>query len=272
MSSSTIPLPFADQLFVLANITHVRDYCPTISTTPISDNRKNLRLLDHIALLLVTEEKSDVAAVMFEQKSHEITFYYSKNRPTTPTERAYIDSLQHTALSLPDINDCAMQLLARVIPTCRPKIAARVKNLVRSLSADLHVSPDVEGAFWVHLLARIPNLVDSGLSAELLLRRYIANVRRVNVAECHDDELEKLIRFGSVIGSYRNLKCIISSEPTVRRVQKLGGYYPATKWIARTVDALRRTSPDYLGAGEINFREVGIEVLLEDSPTVTDVT
>lgn len=264
MSSSKISVPFADQLFVLANITHVRDSRPTISTTPFSENRKHLRLLNHIALLLVTEEKSDVAAVMFEQKSHEINIFYSKNRPTTSNERAYIESLQHIAISHPDINECAMQLPARVIPTCRPKIAARVKNLVRSLSPDLHVSADVDGAFWAHLLARIPRLEESGLSAGLFLHRYIALVRHVNVSECHDDELEKLIRFGSIIGSYKNLKCFISSETTVRRVQKLGGYYTATKWIARTVDALRRTSPDYLGAGTINFREVELTFRLED--------
>lgn len=264
MSSSKISVPFADQLFVLANITHVRDSRPTISTTPFSENPKHLRLLNHIALLLVTEEKSDVAAVMFEQKSHEINIFYSKNRPTTSNERAYIESLQHIAISHPDINECAMQLPARVIPTCRPKIAARVKNLVRSLSPDLHVSADVDGAFWAHLLARIPRLEESGLSAGLFLHRYIALVRHVNVSECHDDELEKLIRFGSIIGSYKNLKCFISSETTVRRVQKLGGYYTATKWIARTVDALRRTSPDYLGAGTINFREVELTFRLED--------
>lgn len=270
MLSSKTSLSFADQLFVLANITHVRDYSPTISTTPILDNRKNLRLLDHIALLLVTEEKSDVAAVMFQQKPHEINFFYSKNRPTTPTERAYIESLQHLALSHLSINDCAIQLLARVIPACRPKIAARVKSLVRSLSPDHHVSADVEDAFWAYMLARIPRLGDAGLSGGLFLRRYIAHVRRVDVAECHDDELEKLIRFGSIIGAYKDLKCLVPSETTVRRVQKLGGYYTATMCIARTVDALRRRSPDYLGAGKITFREVGMAFRLADHrPSLT---
>lgn len=78
----------------------------------------------------------------------------------------------------------------------------------------------------------------------------------MKVSECHDDELEKLIRFGSIISCYKNLKYFISDETTVRRIQKLGGYYTATTWIARTVHALRRTSPDYVGAGKINFPEV----------------
>lgn len=86
----------------------------------------------------------------------------------------------------------------------------------------------------------------------------------MNVSQCHDDELEKLIRFGSIIDSYNNPKSVISSEPTVRRMQKLGGYYTAAGWIARTVDALRSTSPDFLGAGKIIFREVEMTFRLED--------
>jgi hypothetical protein len=55
--------------------------------------RKHLNLLDGIVLLLVTEDRSDVAAVSFLHTSKSIEFYYAKNRPCTTSETAYIESL-----------------------------------------------------------------------------------------------------------------------------------------------------------------------------------
>lgn len=115
MSTRNEPIiPFADQLCFLANITHVRDCSPTMARKSLPDQEKHL---DSIPILLVTEEKSDIAAVIFEQTAHEVIFYYSKNRPSTFQERDYLDQLRQIALTVADINQCAMQLLNRVILT-----------------------------------------------------------------------------------------------------------------------------------------------------------
>jgi hypothetical protein len=57
-----------------------------------SKMRRYQVLLDLIALLLVTEGKSDVAAASLSMHGP-ITFFYSKNRPLTPQETNYVRSL-----------------------------------------------------------------------------------------------------------------------------------------------------------------------------------
>lgn len=255
-TTSTPPPDFGEQLFVLATITHVRDYRPTVSPSPPTEREKHLRLLDDIALLLVTQGSSDVASVMFEQKSHEIIFYYAKNRPTTNHERAYIESLRDIAVSLTDINECTLKLLVRVIPMCRPKILSRLRKLVRCLPVPPLVAEDVDDGFRAHLVARVPLLLSRGLSATDFVRNYFAAVRVVNISKCSDKELEKFIRFASVIGSYKPLKNLLSNDITIRRLRKLGDYYTATKRIARTVESFQRTNPTYLSSLSIVFHEV----------------
>lgn len=148
MFAPQTPIPFGEQLFVLANITHIRDYRRTVSPSRTSEHERHLRLLNNMALLLVTQGSSDVAAVMFEQTSHEIIFYYAKNRPSTRHEREYIESLRVIALSLSDINDCTVKLLARVIPMCRSKIITRLKKLIRCLSESPVVSEASAPISW----------------------------------------------------------------------------------------------------------------------------
>lgn len=248
---------FGEQLFVLATITHIREYHQTISpTTTMTEHQKHMKLLDDIALLLVTQGNSDVAAVMFEQTSHEIIFYYAKNRPSTSTERAYIEKLKEIALSLSDITECTIQLLSHVIPMCRSKILARLKKVIRCLEDRPDVSDDVDGGFREHLVLRMPHLLRTGLSSANVLRSYIAAVLVVDITKCTNMELEKLIRFASIISSYKGLKQILSDDTTIRRLKKLGNYYTATKRIACTVDSFQRTNPSYLSSLEVVFREV----------------
>lgn len=194
---------FGEQLFVLATIIHVRDYRPTVSpTSTTTEHTKHMNLLDDIALLLVTQGSSDVAAVIFEQTSHEIIFYYTKNRASTSSERTYIESLRDIALSLSDVNQCTFQLLARVIPMCRSRIVSRLKKVIRRLQNPLVVFEDGDGGFREHLVSRMPHLFRSGRSSANILRSDLAAVRMVNLAKCTDQDLEKPIRFASVISSY----------------------------------------------------------------------
>ena len=87
------PATFNTELaYALSETRYVREHAPTVPI--LSDiQRKHLDLLDGIALLLVTEHRSDVAAVSFLHTSTSIEFYYAKNRPCTASERGYIESL-----------------------------------------------------------------------------------------------------------------------------------------------------------------------------------
>lgn len=234
------PVPFADQLCALANITHIRDYSPTVARKAFQDQEKHFRLLGSIALLLVTEENSDVAPVMFEQTAHEVIFYYSKNRPMAPQEHKYLDGLRRLALTITRVNDCAMALLARVIHMCRPKIVSRIRRLKKCIVPGLSVLEDATGAFRDHLVEKMPDMFPEpeNLSCKTFVRRYSSRVSTISNATCSENTLEKLIRFAFFIGSYEDLKSIIHDETVIRRIRKLGGYYSATKWIAGTVKRL----------------------------------
>src|SRR6266487_2600984 len=91
LEASVLP-SFDKLLFALSSISHICGHAPTKSTGA-AQQRKHLSLLDGIALLLVTEDKADVAAVSFLQTSTSIEFYYAKNRPCAPRIRGYIESL-----------------------------------------------------------------------------------------------------------------------------------------------------------------------------------
>ena len=93
LRASTEAAPSLDELiYALSSVLRVRERAPT---QPLIHNpqMKHLSLLDGIALLLVIEDKGDVAAVSFIQKLASIEFYYAKNRPCAPNMIEYIDSL-----------------------------------------------------------------------------------------------------------------------------------------------------------------------------------
>src|SRR2546421_417069 len=86
------PVQFDDKLvYALSSIRHM--YAPTAPKVTDNQIRKHLSLVDGIALLLVTQENADVAAVSFLRNSTSIDFYYAKNRPCTRKETYYIESI-----------------------------------------------------------------------------------------------------------------------------------------------------------------------------------
>lgn len=251
-------VPFTDQLFALANITHIRDYYPTVSHKSVPDQEKHLRLLDGIALLLVTEAKSDVAAVMFEQTPSQVTFYYAKNRPCTAKERDYLDDLFRLSFSVTDMQECSLRLLNHVIPMCRNKILLRLGRLRRSLPDPLHVFDDIHGEFHEYLVAKMPHLFPTpgppSVSRAILVN-YMGQLRKADPVKCSDKDLGRLIRFASAFGSYKPLKDLIRDDVIVRRLRKLGNYYGAAKGIANTVARLRSGNQQY-NADNVFLREV----------------
>jgi hypothetical protein len=96
-----------------------------------SKMRRYQVLLDLIALLLVTEGKSDVAAASLSTHGP-ITFFYSKNRPLTPQETNYVRSLFEIASgSSRSTAERFEALLKLVLENCEKKIKARIQKVLR---------------------------------------------------------------------------------------------------------------------------------------------
>jgi hypothetical protein len=99
------------------------------------EQAKHLKLVDSIALLLVTDEKSDAAAVSFYQTSMSINFYYAKNRPCTTTEVQYIESLLDIVRSYHPSKryQCNNLFLTKVVSMCIRKIHRRIEKVALEL-------------------------------------------------------------------------------------------------------------------------------------------
>ncbi len=66
---------------LLASVCHIKEHASRPPPQCNSVEQKHLRLLDYIALLLVTKSRGDVAAVTMEPTATSLNFYFAKNRP-----------------------------------------------------------------------------------------------------------------------------------------------------------------------------------------------
>ncbi|KAF8429345.1 hypothetical protein BGX38DRAFT_1278247 [Terfezia claveryi] len=99
---------------------------------------KHLVLLDLLALLLVTEAKSNVAATMFRTNGS-MKFFYSKNRPFTDSENQYVRTLfNYASETNRSVGDRYMNLLAAIVDKCQKKIKSRI-SAENSLSPAQHL-------------------------------------------------------------------------------------------------------------------------------------
>jgi len=111
----------------------IREPSPTI---PIRrSQRKRLSFIDGIALLLVTEDGSDVAAVSFLQTSTSIDFYYAKNRPCTQEEIEYVESLLKITRNYDQSERSlyAWTIFTTAIHMCIRKVRSRIRKISREL-------------------------------------------------------------------------------------------------------------------------------------------
>ncbi|KAI9783099.1 MAG: hypothetical protein M1839_004268 [Geoglossum umbratile] len=151
------PAEFSDELvYALSSILHIREHVPGVPAVTRRDyevirvpsrnvlydiivqtneQRKHLRLLDGIALLLVTESKGDVAAVSLVHTATSINFYFSKNRPCTLKETEYIDTLlgMVRAYHPSEILGWSEEVLGVVLRMCVKKVKARLWKIASEL-------------------------------------------------------------------------------------------------------------------------------------------
>lgn len=89
--------------------------------------KKNLGLLNHIAVLLVAKTRGDVAAVTMEISTSAINFYYAKNGPCDPSIQVYVDRIL-TVLRENILNAIPKSVLMIVMVECVDKVGDRIRK------------------------------------------------------------------------------------------------------------------------------------------------
>ena len=136
-----LPLTLHEILSVFATL---KLNCPVAKSpcfvTADSGGGKHLRLLNGLALLLVTEAKSDVAAVTISTRpleggQLEHVFHLAKNRSCTASEALYYRKFMELinegrSLDYATLFGCLMDL---ILDNCRPKISIRAGRIQRAI-------------------------------------------------------------------------------------------------------------------------------------------
>jgi hypothetical protein len=146
-------------VYILDKVVHRREHtewepktrCSDESDEDYESRRKHVRLLDLIALLLVSETTSDVAATSFHLSSDQVTIYFAKNRPCTFEELHFANTLRDILMGLRGagkIGDAdylsggVIAVLHLAASHCRSKILHRLAQLRQLLKKN----PDL--GFW----------------------------------------------------------------------------------------------------------------------------
>lgn len=190
---------------------------------------KNLKLLDYIALLLVTEDKGDVAAVTMERLPNAVIFHYSKNAPCSPEFGEYLQRLIEICASV-DAISFARLFLTEVIKNCRRKIESRLNKCKRAIKSIENIHFDAKVA------AQAPRAAKSiekwrGTSFGEIAEDFLKRLR--------DHEIESH-KEGSITDTM--ILCVeafhigrdpgILQYPTLAaRIKKFGDYFGATRSI-----------------------------------------
>ena len=226
-------------------------------------NRERLEMLSLLSLLIVTEGSGDVAAVSLYATAREgIQLYYSKNRPCTPDETAYVTELFATATNPTSSTHTKLtDLFNLVLCGCKDKIIARLYKLCNRLRglapegdfsfAALNPRPRVaRKPVATQCDAEIRKLVgterfplDSSLT-EFLKRWFQLLLSSLQHGSCFDLQGNKSFVREAITISY-----LLAQEPhaasildytLLRPFRKLGDYYAAIKVLIKEIRKLTR--------------------------------
>jgi hypothetical protein len=158
-------------VFTLGTINHRHE----VSVQPRHfDNqavRKHLRMMDLLALLLVTEENGDVASAAFCRRHDRLVIVFAKNRPCTEDELKYIRLLVCLIMTLAQpadigkatsvpIRKAMSMLLGTIFKNCKKKIRSTHNDMVKasdSLRTAVNELPLVLGqTLWSKVYRRFP--------------------------------------------------------------------------------------------------------------------
>lgn len=256
MAEQASPVSLAEKVYALSTIYTFGKNVPIIGTYAKSQQR-NLRLLDNIALLLVTEPKPDAAAVSFERRTGEVIFYYAKNRPSTTAEQNHIQELV-AAVRAPTSADERMQnMLEKVVVVCRATILSRIeklKTIILNTPVGLRCLRNVgHRGVQRYFVKKFGEWYDGYSSPGEFMDRYLSYIASLNASDCPTDELLQIIRVAYFSASYEPTDTVFIDMEMAKRVKLVGEYYGAVQRIVRSWDYIR---PDIAEETKITFVEV----------------
>jgi len=141
--------PTMDQMiYSLAQIAMQYEYRPS-SPPPagfvsIPASQKHMKILNLLALLLVTGGTGDIAAISLRTlEKNRVELCYAKNRPCTPKETAYVSEFFRIGMN-PDWNATTKtrELLPLVVSNCKSKVISRIRKVWGRL-VDLRNTPNL---------------------------------------------------------------------------------------------------------------------------------
>ncbi|PUU81765.1 hypothetical protein B9Z19DRAFT_567158 [Tuber borchii] len=238
------------------------------------ENQHRLQVLNLISLLFVTGGSGDVAAVsLHATSSKRIELCYSKNRPCTPDEKAYITELFTIATDPTSSGETKFsRLLKLVLRKCKDKIITRLHKLCNQLR--FLDGPDV--FLFVNLnsragaghspeatqcIAQIRELVgteryplDSSL-IDFLKRWFQQLLCSLQPGSCFDMHANRHLVYDTIIISHllaNNPQAALIPDPTlVRPIRKLGNYRAAI-WV--TIEELAKLN--VAGECRVSIKEI----------------
>jgi hypothetical protein len=260
-ASGSKPPSLDELVHALSSVLHIREGAP-IQYLRISNLRKkNLDLLDAIALLLVVEDKTDAVAVSFLESRTSIEFYFAKNYPCTADIIEYVESfLEEIRNQTPEF---VQNIMRKVATMCLKKIRNRIRKVsvelansgvgLEMLSDDESInnlgiwrSTGVPEGATANAFAKAYSGVESPLKAEklnrpdkALLALYFRFALRMNtsIEELRGNRpgVLELLTLSYYIGRALNKDPILSNTALICRIQKLGDYYGAVRTITRAL-------------------------------------
>ena len=205
--------------------------------------KKHVRLNDGLALLLVYQDKGDIAAVFFVLKQRQVDLFWAKNDPTPPneSEKAYLDHLCAAfCTQLPPIT--ILQLYC--VPQCRTKILARIKKVAKCFTPLPSERNILKVKFTTNNIAIQTPLRRSGLcSAEANIIDAVDHfLKKLTAADSTSSTTEicqilwfaDLLTPQDVVGpGPRDAETsdLFTSPFQLRQVRKLGAWVWVIKWV-----------------------------------------
>lgn len=252
--------PFDDRLFALSSISR-RLAHPSPSQHPSqhpSQQQKRLKLLDLLALLLVTEPDGDVAATALIRTTGQITVLFSKNRPCNLPEKSYVQSIHEIITSITgetaSLQDALDQLLRLVVGNCSRKIKARLDKLVNRLKS-LSIG-DVVKPLPPHTTLRLWNLLKStgfpspeSVPLEKSISHWLKSLLQAPVRALAGAQATTTLFVAYCVGHMGGADPLIDDPILLCRLRKLGDYYAAIRCLVKSYTELKP-------GGSIVFREV----------------
>ncbi|RPB12408.1 hypothetical protein P167DRAFT_565279 [Morchella conica CCBAS932] len=228
---TTLQPPFDDCLFALSTISHLLEYPRPLKHSSLQ--QKHLKVLNLLALLLITEPNSDVAATTLIRTTRSVTILFSKNRPCTAPESSYIQTLQDiitsTTRETSSIEDTCRHALSLVIDNCSGKVKARLNKLVNRLKSGFTAnppSPDTSTLLWERLQSTgFPS--PSDIPLEKSIAHWLTALRNAPTRALAGTRASSTLFIAYAIGHTPGIDSVIDDPVLLRRLQKLGDYFAA---------------------------------------------